>query len=96
MRSCKMPSGDEMPVFGIGTWRMGESGRRRAQELEAVKYALELGYPMVDTAEMYGDGGAEEIVGEALAGRPAAVRRQQGLPAQCHAAAARSRPASAA
>jgi diketogulonate reductase-like aldo/keto reductase len=68
MRSCKLPSGAEMPVFGIGTWRMGESGRRRAQELEAVKYALELDYPMVDTAEMYGDGGAEEIVGEALAG----------------------------
>ena len=43
MRSCKMPSGAEMPVFGIGTWRMGESARRRAQELEAVKYAIELG-----------------------------------------------------
>jgi diketogulonate reductase-like aldo/keto reductase len=64
-----MPSGNEMPVFGIGTWRMGESARKRGQELEAVKYAIELGYPMIDTAEMYGDGGAEEIVGEALAGR---------------------------
>src|SRR5258706_16155367 len=70
MRSCKMPSGVEMPVFGFGTWRMGERGRRRAQELEAVKYALELGYPMIDPAEMYGDGEAEEIVGDALAGRP--------------------------
>src|SRR6478672_3638938 len=69
MRSCKMPSGNEMPVFGIGTWRMGESARKRGQELDAVKYAIELGYPMIDTAEMYGDGGAEEIVGEALAGR---------------------------
>jgi diketogulonate reductase-like aldo/keto reductase len=68
MRSCKMPSGNEMPVFGIGTWRMGESGRKRAQELDAIKYGLELGYPMIDTAEMYGDGAAEEIVGEALAG----------------------------
>ena len=68
MRSCNMPSGAQMPVFGIGTWRMGESARRRAQELEAVKYAVELGYPMIDTAEMYGDGVAEEIVGEALAG----------------------------
>jgi diketogulonate reductase-like aldo/keto reductase len=57
-----------MPVFGIGTWRMGESARRRAQELDAVKYAIELGYPMIDTAEMYGDGEAEEIVGEAIAG----------------------------
>jgi diketogulonate reductase-like aldo/keto reductase len=62
-----MPSGNQMPVFGIGTWRMGESGRKRGPELEAVRYALELGYPMIDTAEMYGDGGAEEIVGEALA-----------------------------
>ena len=69
MRSCKMPSGAEMPVFGIGTWRMGESARRRTQELDAVKYAVELGYPMIDTAEMYGDGAAEEIVGEALAGQ---------------------------
>jgi diketogulonate reductase-like aldo/keto reductase len=68
MRSFKMPSGGQMPAFGIGTWRMGESARRRAQELEAVKYAIELGYPMIDTAEMYGDGGAEEIIGEALAG----------------------------
>jgi diketogulonate reductase-like aldo/keto reductase len=69
MRSCKLPSGAEMPAFGIGTWRMGESARKRAQELDAVRYALELGYPMIDTAEMYGDGGAEEIVGEAIAGR---------------------------
>jgi diketogulonate reductase-like aldo/keto reductase len=68
MRSCKMPSGGTMPVFGIGTWRMGESARRRPQELDAVRYAIELGYPMIDTAEMYGDGGAEEIIGEALAG----------------------------
>src|SRR6478752_7705284 len=68
MPSCKMPSGKEMAVFGIGTWRMGESRAKRGQELEAIKYALELDYPMIDTAEMYGDGGAEEIVGEALAG----------------------------
>lgn len=67
MRSCQMPSGVEMPVFGIGTWRMGESQRVRAQELDAIKHALEIGYPMVDTAEMYGDGEAEEIVGEVLA-----------------------------
>lgn len=69
MRSCKLPSGAEMPVFGIGTWRMGESARRRTQELDAIVHALELGYPMIDTAEMYGEGGAEEIVGEAIRGR---------------------------
>jgi diketogulonate reductase-like aldo/keto reductase len=69
MRSCKLPSGAAMPVFGLGTWRMGESSRRRADELDALKYGLELGYPMIDTAEMYGEGVAEEIVGEAIKGR---------------------------
>ena len=69
MRSCKLPSGAAMPVFGLGTWRMGESGRRRGDELDALKYGLELGYPMIDTAEMYGDGVAEEIVGDAIKGR---------------------------
>src|SRR6266851_528787 len=68
MRSCKLPSGAAMPVLGLGTWRMGESTRRRGEELDAVKYGVELGYPMIDTAEMYGEGGAEEIVGEAIAG----------------------------
>ncbi len=69
MRSCKLSSGVAMPVLGLGTWRMGESPRRRAEELDALQYGLDLGYPMIDTAEMYGDGGAEEIVGEAIAGR---------------------------
>ena len=70
MRSCKLPSGRAMPVLGLGTWRMGESARRRADELDALKYGLDLGYPMIDTAEMYGEGTAEEIVGDAIAGRP--------------------------
>ncbi len=69
MRSCTLPSGVEMPVLGLGTWRMGESGRRRTEELDALRYGLDLGYPMIDTAEMYGEGVAEEIVGEAIAGR---------------------------
>src|ERR1051326_2161242 len=69
MRSCELPSGATMPAFGIGTWRMGESSRKRRQELDAINHALDLGYPMVDTAEMYGEGSAEEIVGEALKGR---------------------------
>ena len=71
MRSCKLPSGAAMPVFGLGTWRMGESARRRGEELDALKYGLELGYPLIDTAEMYGEGAAEESVGEAIAGRAA-------------------------
>ncbi|MBL6613990.1 MAG: aldo/keto reductase [Reyranella sp.] len=69
MRSCKLPSGAAMPVLGLGTWRMGESGRRRGDELDALKYGLDIGYPMIDTAEMYGEGVAEEIVGEAIKGR---------------------------
>ncbi len=69
MRSCKLSSGAAMPVLGLGTWRMGESPRRRAEELDALKYGLDLGYPMIDTAEMYGEGMAEEIVGEAIVGR---------------------------
>lgn len=69
MRSCKLPSGAVLPVLGLGTWRMGESGRRRADELDALKYGLDLGYPMIDTAEMYGEGEAEKIVGEAIKGR---------------------------
>ncbi|SKA10834.1 aldehyde reductase [Enhydrobacter aerosaccus] len=69
MRSLNLPSGAQMPVFGIGTWRMGESARMRAQELDAIRHALDLGYPLIDTAEMYGEGVAEEIVGEAISGR---------------------------
>jgi diketogulonate reductase-like aldo/keto reductase len=69
MRSRQLPSGAHLPALGIGTWRMGESNRRRAQELQAVRYALDLGYPLIDTAEMYGEGVAEEIVGEAMSGR---------------------------
>ena len=69
MRSCKLPSGASLPVLGLGTWRMGESSRARAAELDALIYGLDLGYPMIDTAEMYGEGVAEEIVGEAIRGR---------------------------
>jgi diketogulonate reductase-like aldo/keto reductase len=55
------------PVLGLGTWRLGEGARSRRAEIAAVRMALETGYRLVDTAEMYGDGGAEEVVGAALA-----------------------------
>ncbi len=61
------PSGEERPGLGLGTWRMGESGARRRQEVAALRLALEMGYRVIDTAEMYGDGGAEEVVGQAVA-----------------------------
>ncbi len=68
-KTVTLPSGETVPAFGIGTWRMGESRSRRAQELAAIELALDLGVRLIDTAEMYGEGGAEEIVGEAVAGR---------------------------
>lgn len=73
IRTVALPSGETVPALGLGTWRMGESARVRRAEVDAVRYALELGYRLIDTAEMYGDGGAEEVVGEALAQGP--VRR---------------------
>jgi len=61
--------GARVPALGFGTWRMGESARRRAAEVAAVRLAVDLGMTLVDTAEMYGDGEAEAIVGDAVAGR---------------------------
>ncbi len=58
-----------MPALGVGTWRFGEQARRRQDEVAALSMALDAGCRLVDTAEMYGDGTAEEIVGEAIAGR---------------------------
>jgi diketogulonate reductase-like aldo/keto reductase len=67
MRTITFPGGAAVPALGLGTWHMGESGRTRRAEVHAVRRALELGYRVIDTAEMYGEGGAEEVVGEALA-----------------------------
>jgi diketogulonate reductase-like aldo/keto reductase len=61
-----LPSGRAMPVFGVGTWRMGESARIRADEVKAVRAAIERGVTLIDTAEMYGDGEVESIVAEAM------------------------------
>jgi diketogulonate reductase-like aldo/keto reductase len=67
-----LPSGEEWPALGLGTWRMGEVGSRRAAEVQALRQAFEIGYRVIDTAEMYGEGGAEAVVGEALAGAESA------------------------
>lgn len=64
-----LPSGDTMPVLGQGTWRMGESRRRRQDEIDALRLGLDLGMTLLDTAEMYAEGGAEDVVGEAIRGR---------------------------
>ena len=58
-----------MPVLGLGTWRMGERRDRREQEIASLRSGIELGVTLIDTAEMYGEGEAEEIVGEAIAGQ---------------------------
>ncbi|MET4062318.1 diketogulonate reductase-like aldo/keto reductase [Frigoribacterium sp. PvP120] len=63
------PDGRTAPALGQGTWYLGDDPRRRAAELEALRTGLDLGLTLVDTAEMYGDGAAEALVGEAIAGR---------------------------
>jgi diketogulonate reductase-like aldo/keto reductase len=69
MRQLTLKSGDKVPVLGLGTWRMGERRSERAAEIAAIRLGLDLGVRLVDTAEMYGEGGAEEMLAEALAGR---------------------------
>ena len=67
MRTLALRDGMTVPALGLGTWRMGESARSRSAEVAAVRQAIELGYRLFDTAEMYGEGGAEEVLGQALA-----------------------------
>ncbi|MBT2323631.1 aldo/keto reductase [Variovorax paradoxus] len=67
MRTLPLPLGGRMPVLGLGTWRMGEERGRRRAEVAAVRAAIEMGWRLIDTAEMYGEGGAEEVVGQAIA-----------------------------
>ncbi len=62
-------SGLELPVLGQGTWRMGEDPRRRAEEAAALALGLDLGMNLIDTAEMYADGGAEIVTADAIQGR---------------------------
>jgi len=76
--NVQTPTGEAWPALGLGTWQLGESRSRRAAEVGALREAFEVGYRLLDTAEMYGDGGAEEVLGEALAGalRDGLSRRQ--------------------
>ncbi len=68
MATVRFRDGVSVPALGQGTWRMGERGDRRA-EAAALRLGLDLGMTLIDTAEMYGEGGAEEVVAEAIAGR---------------------------
>ncbi len=69
MRSTRLKTGETIPRLGIGTWHMGERRSDRATEAKAIAAALDLGITLIDTAEMYGEGGAEEVIAEATAGR---------------------------
>lgn len=70
-----LKSSNIMPKFGIGTWRMGENESKSSVEINAIYYALKNGVRLIDTAEMYGEGGAEIIVGEAL--KKANIKREE-------------------
>ena len=67
LREVTFPSGEQRPALGLGTWRMGEGRNHLTTEVAALRRALEAGWRVIDTAEMYGDGGAEERTGQALA-----------------------------
>jgi diketogulonate reductase-like aldo/keto reductase len=69
MRSISLPSGDQIPVLGQGTWHLAEIRARRTTEIAALRRGLDLGMNLIDTAEMYANGHAEVLVGEAIAGR---------------------------
>ncbi|MFO1414165.1 MAG: aldo/keto reductase [Burkholderiales bacterium] len=69
MPTIRLPDGTRVPALGMGTWTMGEQAASAAQEAAALRAGLDLGMTLVDTAEMYGEGGAEEVVARAIAGR---------------------------
>lgn len=69
MRYLQLPDGEKLPVLGLGTWGMGEAGTSGADMVAALALGIDLGMTLIDTAEMYGEGGAEKVVGKAIAGR---------------------------
>jgi diketogulonate reductase-like aldo/keto reductase len=68
-RHVSLPAGETVPALGQGTWQMAEAAGRRSREIEALRLGIELGLTLVDTAEMYGEGAAEKLIAEAVAGR---------------------------
>ena len=93
MRTIQLSDGTAVPALGQGTWKMGEERSERSAEVAALRAGLDLGLTLVDTAEMYAEGGSEEVVGEAIAGRREQVflvtkvypqnATRQGVPAAC-------------
>ena len=73
--SHRLPAGELIPRLGLGTWRMGEIRTQRNNEVAVLQHAIAAGITLIDTAEMYGEGGAEEVVGESLRGAGATRKR---------------------
>jgi diketogulonate reductase-like aldo/keto reductase len=69
MKTARLPDGERVPVLGQGTWRMGENESAYADEVAALRLGIDLGMTLIDTAEMYGDGGAEKVVADAIEGQ---------------------------
>lgn len=69
MKTVLLPSGRSVAALGQGTWNIGEDPAQRQAEVAALQLGIDLGVTLIDTAEMYAEGGAEEVVGEAIAGR---------------------------
>ena len=69
MRTVTLPGGETVPAVGQGTWYMGERGSAAAREADALRLGIDLGMTLIDTAEMYACGGAEEVVAKAVAGQ---------------------------
>ena len=92
MKTVVLPAGERVPVFGLGTWKLGDP-EAHDEELATLRLGLELGVTLIDTAEMYGDGLAEQLVGEAIARRRDEVfvvtkvyphnATRKGVPAAC-------------
>src|SRR5581483_4242773 len=68
MKQVILPAGVKVPAFGMGTWHVGEEAGSRQEEIAVLRLGVELGAGLIDTAEMYGDGRAEELVGAATSG----------------------------
>jgi diketogulonate reductase-like aldo/keto reductase len=69
MKQVTLPGGERVPALGMGTWNVGDQSATRAEEIATLQMGLDMGLRLVDTAEMYGEGLSESLIGEALAGR---------------------------
>lgn len=69
MKQVRLPSGESVSAFGLGTWQIGEKPAARNEETATLRLGLDRGATLIDTAEMYGEGRSEELIAEAIAGR---------------------------